>query len=187
MNSDSDPVGIREAVAYFETSGDLEAAIDELLSSGFNMAEISILASESAVQQQLGHRYEKVAELEDDPAVPRAVYIPTESIGDAEGALIATPLYLATATAIGAIVASGGSLLAAIVGAVAAGGAGGALGAALARLVGRHHAENLHRQLEHGGLLLWVRTWDARDECTAVAILTRHSGKDVHVHGAFGH
>ena len=184
MQAAGNSIGIREAVAYFDTGKDLEEAIDELLRSGFNLAEISLLATEKAVARQLGHRYEKISELEDDPAVPRAIYIPAESIGDAEGALIATPLYLAAVTAIGAIVASGGSLLAAIVGAVAAGGAGGALGAGLAKLVGNHHAENLQRQLEQGGLLLWVRTWDPRDEETAVEILTRHSGRDVHVHGA---
>ncbi|HBR85538.1 MAG TPA: hypothetical protein DD861_15400, partial [Erythrobacter sp.] len=82
------------------------------------------------------------------------------------------------------IVASGGSLLAVIVGAAVAGGAGGALGAGVARLVGDRHAENLQNQLEHGGLLLWVRTWDSGDEQRAVDILTKHSGHDVHVHGA---
>jgi hypothetical protein len=28
-----------------------------------------------------------------------------------------------------------------------------------------------------------VRTWDAADEERAVAILKRHSGRDVHIHG----
>lgn len=184
MTSTPDAFHIREAVAYFDASKELEEAIDELLSSGFDRAEISLLATEKTVEEQLGHQYHKVAELEDDPAVPRAIYIPKESIGDAQGALIATPLYIAAATAIGAIVASGGSLLAVIVGAAVAGGAGGALGAGLAKLVGDRHAENLQNQLEHGGLLLWVRTWDSGDEQRAVDILTKHSGHDVHVHGA---
>jgi hypothetical protein len=63
-------------------------------------------------------------------------------------------------------------------------GQGGALGAGVARLVGDRHAKNLQNQLEHGGLLLWVRTWDSGDEQRAVDILTKHSGHDVHVHGA---
>lgn len=174
---------IREAVTYFEAYQDLEAAIDELESSGFDRAEISLLAAEHTVDEKLGHRYRKVSELEDDPAVPRTFYVPNESISEAEGALISTPLYLAAVTAIGAIVASGGTLAAAIAGAVAAGGAGGLIGAALAKLVGDHHAHHLQQQLEHGGLLLWVRTWDAKDEERAVAILKKHSGRDVHVHG----
>lgn len=174
---------VREAVGYFETVRDMEEAIDELESSGFDRAEISLLAAEHTVDEKLGHRYKKVSELEDDPAVPRTFYVPNESVGGAEGALISTPLYLAAVTAIGAIVASGGTLAAAIAGAVAAGGAGGLLGTALAKLVGDHHARHLEHQLEHGGLLLWVRTWDAKDEERAVAILKKHSGRDVHVHG----
>lgn len=184
MNDQSNAIHIREAVAYFDSGKDLEAAIDELLSSGFNRAEISLLASEKAVDQELGHKYQKVAELEDDPAVPRACYIPTETIGDAQGAVIGTPLYIAALSAIGAIVASGGSILAVLVGAVVAGGAGGALGAGLAKIIGDQHARRIQEQLDHGGLLLWVRTWDAADEERAVAILSRHSGHDVHVHGA---
>jgi len=109
MTSSSNSTFIREAVAYFDSGEDLEAAIDELLRSGFNRAEISLLASEKAVNDQLGHKYHKVSELEDDPAVPRTFYVPTESIGGAEGALVATPLYLAAFSAIGGIVASGGA------------------------------------------------------------------------------
>jgi hypothetical protein len=186
MTTAGNSIHIREAVGYFDTAKDLEAAIDELLRSGFDRAEVSLLATARAVEEQLGHKYRKVSELEDDPEVPRTFYVPTESIGGAEGALVSTPLYLAALSAIGVIVASGGSLLAVIVGAVAAGGAGGALGTALAKLVGDHHAQHLEEQLRHGGLLLWVRTWDSGDEERAVAILARHSGHDVHVHGGAG-
>ena len=183
MNTPEAQPSYREAVGYFETARELEDAIDELQRSGFDRAEISLLAAEHAVDEKLGHRYAKVSELEDDPEVPRTFYVPTESIGGAEGALIATPLYLAAFTAVGAIVASGGTLAAAIAGALAAGGAGGLLGTALAKLVGEHHAHHIEQQLAHGGLLIWVRTWDVADEERAVAILRKHSGRDVHVHG----
>jgi len=177
---------VREAVGYFDSAEDLEAAIDELLTSGFNRAEVSLLANEDAVEQKLHHKYRKVSELEDEVEVPRASYIPTESVGAADGALVFTPLYVAAVSAIGAIVASGGSLLAVIVGAVAAGGAGGALGGIFAKLVGDHRAQYIEDQLKHGGLLLWVRTWDKADEARAVQILNKHSGHDVHVHGGAG-
>lgn len=175
---------VREAVGYFNTVEDLEAAIDELQSSGFDRAEISLLASERAVDEKLGHKYRKVSELEDDPAVPRTHYVSAASIGAAEGALIGTPLYFAAIAAFGAIVVSGGTLAAALAAAAVAGGAGGLIGGVLARIVGEHHAQHLENELEHGGLLLWVRTWDARDEERAVAILKKHSGRDVHVHGS---
>jgi len=173
----------REAVAVFHNSTDLQEAIDELLSNGFDRAELSLLAGQEAVESKLGHAYRKTAELEDDPNVPRIGYVSPESFGDAEGALIGTPLYIAATTATIAVLVSGGTLAAAIAGALAAGGAGAALGVILARLVGEHHAAHIEQQLEHGGLLLWVRTWDEDDERRAVEILRKHSGADVHVHG----
>jgi len=175
----------REAVAVFQSEGDLQAAIDELESHGFDRADISLLAGEQAIEQKLGHKYQRAAELEDDPDVPRAAFVSTEALGDAEGSLIGAPLYVAATAAVGAILVSGGTLAAAIAGAVVAGGAGAVIGSVLARLVGDRHAHHLAEQLEHGGLLLWVRTWDASDESRAVDILGRHSGKDVHVH-SFG-
>jgi hypothetical protein len=174
---------VREAVANFATAEDLEAAIAELQSSGFDRAELSLLASEKAVEEKLGHRYRKVTELEDDPSVPRTHYVSEASIGAAQGALIGTPLYLAAVATYGAIVVSGGTLAAALGAAALAAGAGGLVGGVLAKLVGNHHAQHLQNELEHGGLLLWVRTWDAADEERAVAILKRHSGRDVHIHG----
>ena len=84
--------------------------------------------------------------------------------------------------AAGAVVASGGTLAAAIAAAAVTGGAGGTIGAVLARWVGVHHALYLQQQLQQGGMLLWVRSWDVADEARAVAILREHAGHNVHVH-----
>lgn len=175
----------REAVGVFETADDLQNAIDDLLTNGFNRAELSLLASEEAVTKKLGHTYRKVSEMEDDPEAPRIAYVSTATIGDAEGALIGAPLYVAAILAAAVVVVSGGGLAAAIAGAAVAGGAGAAIGAVLARLFGRQQAERIEQQLERGGLLLWVRTWDEEDEKRACAILAENGGKDVHVH-SFG-
>jgi hypothetical protein len=69
----------REAVGVFNHPDDLQGAIDELLSSGFDRAELSLLASEHVVEQKLGHRYE--SSMADDPTIPRAAYVSTEAIG----------------------------------------------------------------------------------------------------------
>jgi hypothetical protein len=172
----------REAVGYFETAQSLQDAIDELLSSGFNRAELSLLASEHAVEEKLGHKYKRVQELEDDKEVPRTFFVSTESVGDAEGSLIGAPLYVAAVAAAGAIVASGGTVIAALAAATVAGGAGALIGSVLAKAVGEHHALHLEQQLEHGGLLLWVRTKDSEHEKLALDILGRHSVRDVHLH-----
>lgn len=171
-----------EAVAVFEDSEAFQAAIDELLSSGFNRAELSLLASEHAIEEKLGHMYKKVAELEDDPSVPRTAYVSTEAVGDAEGALIGGLVYVGALAAAGTIVASGGTLAGGIVAAAMTGSAGGLIGSVLAKLVGEHHADHMQEQLRHGGLLLWVRTNDKDHERRATEILSKHSGRDVHLH-----
>jgi hypothetical protein len=173
---------IREAVGIFSRSEDLQDAIDELLSSGFDRAELSLLATEQAVEKKLAHRYRKPQELEDDPIVPRVAYVSTEAIGDAQGGLAGGLMYVGATVTAGAIVASGGTLAAAIVGAFLSGAVGGLVGSILAKWVGDHHAAILQAHMNKGGLLLWVRTWDEADEERAVAILTKHSSHHVHVH-----
>jgi hypothetical protein len=173
---------VREAVAVFDTADQLQGAIDELLSSGFDRAELSLLASEHAVTDKLGHIYRRVEDLEDDPGVPRRAYVSTESVGDAQGAVIGGLMYVTAGILMGPVAFAGGSL-AAIAAAAAAGlGAGGLIGASLAGLIGQQRAQQLDEQLGHGGLLLWVRVWDPTHEARAVDILSRHSARDVHVH-----
>jgi hypothetical protein len=171
----------REAVGIFQSADDLQSAIDELLSSGFHRAELSLLASESAVEEKLGHTHATAEVLADDPNVPRSAYVSTEDIGDAEGALIGGLVYVGAVVA--AVAVAGGALLTVIVSATLVGGAGGLIGAVLAKRLGDHHAHYLQEQIERGGLLLWVRTRDAAKECRAVEILNRHSAGEAHVHG----
>jgi hypothetical protein len=171
-----------EAVGVFHDPEAMQGAIDELLSSGFDRAELSLLASEQAVRNKLRHSYRKVAELEDDPRVPRTAYVSVESIGDAEGGLIGGLMYIGAVAAAGGVVASGGTLLGALLAAAMAGIGGGLIGSGLALYIGQHHAEYLQSQLDKGGLLLWVRTRDLEHERRASEILQRHSGMEVHIH-----
>jgi hypothetical protein len=172
---------VREAVAVFDHAAHLQAAIDELLSSGFNRAELSLLAGERAVREKLGH-HGSIASLADNPNAPRTNYVSPEAIGDAEGAVIGALMYVGAMTATGAVVASGGALAALIIGTTLAGGSGALIGVAMAKFIGDHHAAHLQKQLDRGGLLLWVRAWNEADERTAAAILRKHSGADVHIH-----
>jgi hypothetical protein len=172
----------REAVAVFEDAETFQAAIDELLSSGFDRSDLSLLAGRHAVAKKLGHALESVVEAEDDPNVPRAAYVSTESVGDAEGALVGGLFYVGAMLAGGAMVASGGTAAGAVVAALLAGGAAGSIGTVLARWLGHHHADYLQQQLDCGGLLLWVNVRDAEHEERALEILSRHSAHDVHVH-----
>ncbi len=181
MPVEQDTCAISEAVGIFHRSEDLQAAIDELLSSGFHRSELSLLAGALAVEAKLG-QFEQVKPLADDPAVPRSAYVSPEAIGDAEGGLIGGLVYVGAAVAAGIVVASGGSLAAIITAVVLVGGTGGLLGSVLATWLGTNHAHYLQEQIDRGGLLLWVRTRSIHDESRAVDILKKHSGGEVHVH-----
>jgi len=174
---------IREVVGIFHTSADLQAAIDDLLSGGFDRAELSFLASAHTVEKKLGHAYRRASDIADDPEIPRAAYVSTEAIGGAEGGLIGGLVYVGAIVAAGAVVVSEGPLAAAFAAAAIAGGAGGFIGALLAHVVGHHHANYLEEQIDKGGLLLWVHARDADHEARSIAILKSHCGENVHVHG----
>lgn len=171
-----------EAVAVFHDVQSFQAAIDDLLSAGFDGADLNVLAHEDAITAKLGRSYNSTKEFMDDPEAPRIGYVPEETIGDAEGAVIGAGIYLPAVVGSLAVVASGGTLLGAIAAAALAGGAGGLVGAALARFIGHEHAKHLDQHLERGGLLLWVRTRDREHADIALDVLRRHSADDIHLH-----
>jgi hypothetical protein len=171
---------VREAVAVFKSAETLQDAIDELLSSKFDRADLSVMASEDAIEEKLGHKYRSVEELEDDSSVPRVAYEEPESIGVVEGALIGGLLYVGGS--VGAVLASAGTLTMVVNAGTVGAGVGALIGFVFAKLIGDHHANVLQQHLDHGGLLLWVGTRDKEREARATQILKRHSGYRVHVH-----
>ncbi|MGD2132286.1 MAG: hypothetical protein PVI23_05795 [Maricaulaceae bacterium] len=173
----------REAVAAFNDAAALQAAIDDLLTHGFDRAELSLLASEQAVVDKLGHEFRSTRELEDAPDVPTVAYVARESVGEAEGHAIGALMYVGAMIGMVPVIASGGAIGAAIAAGAVLGGAGAAIGVRLADLIGHAYADRINEQLENGGLLLWVRTRDEAHERKAVEILKRRAGEDVHVHG----
>lgn len=114
----------REAVGVFKTAEEFQAAVDELLSSGFNRAELSLLASADALNEKLAG-YANAEAAGDNPRIPRTSYISPEAIGDAQGGVIGALAYAGATVAAGAVVVSGGTLAAAVVAATLVGGAAG--------------------------------------------------------------
>jgi hypothetical protein len=170
---------VNEAVAVFDNVSELDAAVEELRAAGFAKDDISLLATEDAVARKLGHRYERVEELEDDPEAPRVAYRTRASLGESEDRLIGSLTYLPAVVAAGTVVASAGVVAAAVTGTAIA---GALIGTVLAHWLDKHHAEHLQEQLDRGGLLLWARTPDEDTQRRALDILTRHSAHDVHIH-----
>lgn len=172
----------REAVGVFRSEEELQAVIDDLLSSGFDRADLSLLASMNSVRTQPGHGADAVPMLEDDPDVSTMGFISEEAISQAESAVFSGFVYVGALAALIPVVASGAALAAALLAVGLGGGAGGAIGAVLARVIGRHHAAAMEEQLTGGGLVLWVRTSNRTDEQRAMEILVKNSGMDVHLH-----
>jgi hypothetical protein len=173
---------VREAVGVLHDAESLERTVEDLLSHGFDRAEISLLAGEDAVKEKLGHLYDKVRQVEDDPDAPRQAFVPRTTYAEAEGALVSFLFYIGAISAAGAMVASGGAAASALIAMAMGGGASGLIGSALAQMLHDRHAKQLQSQIDKGGLVLWVNLRDEEHEKHALDILKRHDAEDVHVH-----
>lgn len=180
--ADVAPLVPREAVGVFHETGSMQAAVDELLSSGFNHGDLSVLANEQALCTKPGMCWMLPQQLADEPGVPTRAYLSPESAGDAQGAVIGALAYLGAAGTAALLISGSGPIGGAILATAAAGGVGGGIGALLAQVLKHRHAEELAGQLQRGGLLLWVRTPTPAAEERAVGILRRHAGENAHVH-----
>ncbi len=175
-------INIPEAVGVFDTFEDLQKAFYDLRMIGIHHSEISLLADEKALKEKLGKAYWRSPDLEDDPRAPRAHFVSEEAIGELEGAIAGGFFFVGSYIAMAALL-SPASTLAASIAAIAIGGSPAAvIGTLLARRVGKHHKDYYAHQIEHGGILLWVRVRDKEREELAVKIMQGQSGRDVHVH-----
>ncbi|MZR14545.1 hypothetical protein GQE99_16110 [Maritimibacter sp. DP07] len=175
-------INVPEAVGVFDTFEDLQQAFYDLRMVGIHHSDISLLGDEKALKEKLGKAYWRSSELEDDPRAPRAHFVSEEAIGELEGAIIGGFFFVASYIAMAALLTPV-STLAASIAAIAIGGSPAAvIGTLLAGRVGKHHKDYYAQQIEHGGILLWVRVRDKEREELAVKILEGHSGRDVHVH-----
>ena len=173
---------LREAVGVLQDESALRAAVDELLISGFDRSDISVVAGRRSVERKLGAMYDDVTDLEDEPDAPVTVYVGCDSRTEAKAVVVGGLVYVGAVGAIGTVVTSGGTLAAAFTAAAIAGGVGGLIGGVISKFLDRHHAEYVDQQLTRGGLLLWVHTADRDHEVRACQILKRQSARDVHVH-----
>lgn len=172
---------VKEVVGLFDDLDQMQKGIKKLEISGFSRRGISVLGSEKAVEEQFGKAQLPSKFLEDHPDAPRAPNVSKEEVGLGQGAIISTGMLTG---AIAAVIASGGLIVpGAAITTVALGGAGGtAAGAVLAKLLGDKYTEFFQKQIDEGGLLLWITAPDAEKEAKAKSILKEYQAKDVHVH-----
>jgi len=182
MTSKHNQSTVREAVGIFFESKHLHEAVDELVSVGFDFADLGLLAGQYTVKQRLGDFYNQINESADSDAGPSTAFVANESMGDTVHAFLGTLFFAGTTAASGAVVASaavlGGSLLPAVAGAAAL----GAIGGALSLIIHQSDAEHLEEQVDEGHLLLFVRTQDSDEETKAVEILSRHGAYEARIY-----
>jgi hypothetical protein len=173
---------VHEVAGVFRTAAAMQQAVDALLLAGFDRADVDLMADVETIQEKLGGMFVPADEIADMPGAPRKAYVAREDlvipIAGATGILF----YLgATAMAL-SVVASGGTLAAAVAAAALGGAFGGGIGALGARFIGREQARKLEQQLMAGGLVVWVRARTPDQEERAADILRGHGADAVHVH-----
>lgn len=173
---------VREVVAVFHDAEKLEAAADELVKAGFPQSRLNVIGDQKSVAKRLGHHFEPVEVMEDDPRVPQQAFTVRSDRLTAETAAFGLPLYVGAMGGALLVVASGGALAMVLLGAAAGGAVGGGLGAVIAETIGKSHADRLEAQLREGGILFWVAVNDDSEETLASDILKRSGGADVHAH-----
>lgn len=177
---------LREAVGVFTDVGSLEHAVEELLTHGFDHGDLSLLAGERTVREQMGHRLDDTLAAADDPEAPRRSWVEPESRMEGRGALAAMLGYLGAVTAMGVTFATGGAAAPAIAAALVGAGAGAGLGTGLGKIYDNRLADEFRHQIDKGGILLWVRCRDPDCQSRAQEILTRHGAHHVHAHSLGG-
>lgn len=175
---------VREVVGVFDNLEKMQSAIDDLLTDGFDQTTISVLAPQTVVREAVGDQSLSATTLERDPGAPHGAYIDPEARNEAKAGLIGALFYIGAVGGAGMAMAAGGALGAAIAAALVLGGGGGIIGATLAQLIGSAEATWVQAQMEHGGMLLWARAWDDLKEKTAIDIMQRNGGVDVHAQSA---
>lgn len=175
---------LREVVGAFRDAGSLENAAQALMSHGFDRARLSLIATESAVEEKFGSRMMRVEQLQDDPETPRIAYVDHYELAIGQGALIGGLFYVGAMVATGAVVMSGGALLPALAAAAAGGLGAGGLGALFASKLQKEVADKIADEVERGGLILWVRTAGPNNDILAERIMRENGAYEAHMHGS---
>lgn len=171
-----------EIIGIFRSPQQLDAAVGDLCSAGWDRAELSLLGQKEHLAPA-----RSVEEVAADPEAPRsAVVSETDSRQErtlAGGMAGVVAGFLAS----GAIVATGGTALAAVIGAAAAGGGGAIAGDFIGRVLSKKMVEPMEDQIARGGIVLWALLRAPEQETRARDILLKHGAADVHIQEHIAH
>ena len=83
MTTQDNETTIREAVGVFSGGDTLEAAIENLVTSGFHREELGLLAGEQVIEQSLGGYYARTNANPDTPESPAIAFVNRDSVDEA--------------------------------------------------------------------------------------------------------
>ena len=172
---------IREAVGVFDDVNHMQEAIVELELVGFDRRDINVLGSEGAVEERVGDSMASTQALEDSPFAPHAANIKPEELHVGQGVVIGACMLIGAALSMllfGWIAIPESTMIAAVLGTFV----GVVVGVEFAWMLSYKYTQFFQRQINKGGLLVWVRTTNALRENSAQRILRKHGAKDVHIH-----
>jgi len=173
-------VTTREAVGVFDDLEKLDKAVSELEISKFARHDISVLGNKEKVEERFGQKNVKPEWLEDNPNAPRGISVRPEEKTIGASVMVGVPAYIGGCIAAIAVNPAPHLVL---LGAVASGSVLGALiGGAIVFFLNQKITKRINRQIQKGGLLLWVRTPGPQREKIALDILRKHGARHVHLH-----
>ncbi len=173
----------KQAIAVLGSIEDLESTLDRLHECDFDQDRISVLARKEVIAGKIDREHSMIDAARLVDASSRDAPISKIEMNELRAVMISLPAYVGAVVAATAAIASGGIMLPVIV-ATAAGGAGGALfGGLLSSFLDQRRADYFDRQLEAGGIVLWVMLDHAEDEAKALDILPGFSVEPIVVRG----
>lgn len=174
---------VREVTGIFHSHAAAKDAVEALLLSGFDRADIDRIADPQSVRQRLGDIYVAAEELADVGSTPRQPFITRDDVGLAValgGSLFGCAVALAAAFVV--LVAGGGPASTILVAVVAGVLAGGIAAVSIAHFLRRERRRGLQSLLAARGLIVWVRIRTPEREAVAQQILREHGARAVRVH-----
>ena len=151
--------------ALFDARSTAEAAVERLVESGLDRADISVLMSKETGGREFG--FTEATKAPEGAATGAAV-------GGVLGAIAAGLVAIGTIAAPGIGLLAAGPIIAALAGAGAGGAAGSLIGALVGAGIPEHEAKFYSDALEAGGILVAVQT--TGDRADAVERFLRENG-----------
>ena len=151
----------REIVGIFTYQADFEKAMNDLIDSDFDRADLSVLGSHQSID---------------------AAGKPAKPWKEALTALVGELKYEGPLVASGAILLAGGATAVMISGVIAAGVGGVALKELLEEVTSTPDTEEFSRSVAAGSIILWVRVDGEEQAQLASKILNDNNASNVHAH-----